>query len=414
MFEESSMSSAQGTETTPVSWQETFSNIATGLKQAFTKYHPFEDDGDVSPRVLSWRDAIHDFPHPTDVLVVEIGSAENLRGEGTEYTLLRFQLGISRKAEIFGHGRVKLEDLPAKLTLLQERFGLDGVDLEPLMGLRLIGAQDPEQKAIIHYVPYNISHHIEQYSEELFEYLMSHASLLEALYSRVLDFTALYGLQPDPIIPFEELLNGDPLSKLFADVEHSYPTRREQEELAKIVLISCVPDSVRETFDIAKQMYILAYFKYSLFTAASHYAYLALEAAVYARWSATLPPKVLLKSRRRKRIELIGKGKATSQEISEEMSQPTHSKILRWCGAHNCYPAETTVDGVRLPISGEMVLNQLVRHRLVTHWEKDRLLRWAFAMRNSLSHREDAPILMPEPGTLERVAYEINVLFHRK
>ena len=53
--------------------------------------------------------------------------------------------------------------------------------------------------------------------------------------------------------------------------------------VSDIVLIPQVPESVKRTFETAKQLFVFSYFSYALSTTSQHYAFLTLEAAIQAR-----------------------------------------------------------------------------------------------------------------------------------
>jgi hypothetical protein len=47
-----------------------------------------------------------------------------------------------------------------------------------------------------------------------------------------------------------------------------------------------IPEEVKEVFEIAKQLYIMGYFNYRLFTVSSHYGFLAVESALVNKYKA--------------------------------------------------------------------------------------------------------------------------------
>jgi len=64
------------------------------------------------------------------------------------------------------------------------------------------------------------------------------------------------------------------------------------------------------------------------------------------------------------------------------------------------------------PWKSPLLLDWLVAKRVLRKWERE-LLRAGVYLRNSLSHLEQASVLPPDSGILNRVAEDINVLFSR-
>ena len=54
------------------------------------------------------------------------------------------------------------------------------------------------------------------------------------------------------------------------------------------------PENVMRVFHWAKRLYVFGLFEYGFFTVSCHYAYLAVESAVYNRWNAALPMPTVL------------------------------------------------------------------------------------------------------------------------
>ncbi|SRR6266567_3651696 len=162
-----------------------------------------------------------------------------------------------------------------------------------------------------------------------------------------------------------------------------------------IQLIPKVPDDVRVTFRRAKDAYIFGYFRCDFFTVAVHYASLALEAAVKARWSAVLPQKVAIS---------CGNDRV-------EVHFPSHTKILQVCRKNGWWRGRVLVDGQPFPSSMNALLNWLEGERIVTKWEREGLRR-GLNMRNALSHVEHSSTGTPSSDKLRFVAGLVNKLFH--
>lgn len=391
-----------------IQWQETLAKVAALIRDDFKHQHPFEDDGDVSPDVIALRDAFHAFPFATDILLIDAGEARaaghyaNIFAEpepftGPIWTLIAQHVGETSTKEIKFHGTRALADLDNYLTLLEENFGLDDRYRESIMNLSFSGCWALDCSEMVDFVPFDIRQHPNYYARYLSHLLRTQCAegLIER-FKKETDYKSLYRLTKDPILSLEELTKIDDRTACFVTLFGGHPPSIEQrqEDVAAIQLIPNVPKDVRETFQRAKDIYIFGYFKYEFFTVSVHYASLALEAAVKARWTASLPNKVSISH---------GKNKV-------ELDFPSHTKILNLCRKNRWYRA-VLVNRQRFPFSSEALLDWLVGEKIVTNWEKKRL-RDGLDMRNELSHTEHSSTDSPSPDKLWFIANLINKMFH--
>ena len=164
------------------------------------------------------------------------------------------------------------------------------------------------------------------------------------------------------------------------------------EETAAVLKVS---EDIQITFQRAKDAYVLGYFRYDFFMVALHYASLALEAAIKARWSAGLPPKVVL-----------------THDIDRiEMSFPSHTKISDFRRTKNWDLRKVRVDGKPFPYSTGMLLNWLEDGKIASAWER-KCLKNGLDLRNELSHVERSSTNTPSSDKLRFLANQINMLFH--
>ncbi len=226
---------------------------------------------------------------------------------------------------------------------------------------------------------------------------MSHAGGLIRRFKKEHDFNALYGLAEDSILPLEEWTKIDPTTAFFVKMSDGKPLTIEerQKSVCGIQLIPKVPEDVRLTFRRAKDAYILGYFRYDFFTVAVHYASLALEAAIKARWSASLPQKVAIA--------------CGSDRV--EMHFPSHTKISDLFRRNAWRGRTVLVDSLRFPLSTNALLDWLEREKIVTKWER-KGLGIGLRMRNELSHVEHSTTDIPSSDKLQFVAGLVNKLFH--
>ncbi len=165
-----------------------------------------------------------------------------------------------------------------------------------------------------------------------------------------------------------------------------------------VLLIPQVPESVRRTVQLAKRLFIFAYFEYGFFTISKHYACLALESAIRNRWNATLPRTVTLEHRSKKKPETI------------QEDAPRYRHIMELCRKRGWRPSNVWIDGRKLPFTMAMLLDDLQQQGIITKWQRGRLLN-GLGTRNSLSHPESVSIHPPSAHTLVFVAELVNQLF---
>ncbi|HEY2434323.1 MAG TPA: hypothetical protein VGI12_16730, partial [Vicinamibacterales bacterium] len=166
-----------------------------------------------------------------------------------------------------------------------------------------------------------------------------------------------------------------------------------QQAIADIRLIPAVPEDVQITFRRAKDSYICGHFRYDFFTVSTHYAALAVEAAIKARWSAGLPQTVTV----------------SCDGASTEVAFPTYTRLLSVCRSRG-WRSRPLANGQRLPTFPDGLLDWLVRQRIVTGWDRKQL-KGMLSMRNALSHVEHASTETPATGVLRLAAELINTMF---
>lgn len=390
-------------------WKNTLTLVADHLRKAFQSSHSFKDDGEVSPSIVALRDAFHIFPISADVLLVDAGSKRPDGHYGTIvmganfsagpiWTLIAHHTGNVSNKEVRFHGTRDLSDLDSYLPLLADSFGLDERYRESIGNLLFSGCWTSDSEEIVDFVPYDIRKFPTEYGKYLAHNLfMSHADGLIRRFKKEHDFNTLYGLTEDPVLPLEEWTKIDPTTALFVKMSDGKPPTIEerQKSVGGIQLIPKVPVDVRVTFRRAKDAYILGYFRYDFFTVAVHYAALALEAAVKARWSASLPQKVAI----------------TCGSDQIEMHFPSHTKISDLYRRNKWRGRIVLVEGQRFPLSMDSLLDWLAREKIVTKWEK-KGLGIGLGMRNYLSHVEHSTTDIPSSDKLQFVAGLVNKMFH--
>jgi len=391
-------------------WRETFATVSKLVREMFHRsFPPFEDDGDVSPTIVALRDACYAFPVPTDVLLIDSGRVQPVeprifldtqKEEGPIWTLIAHHVGESPGRGIAFHGTRALAELDAYSSLLRQRFAFrdDDGSLESIRNLTCTGFWDYESLDIINFIPFDVRERPEVYAKHFAELLlMDNQEILIRKFEREIDFNSVYALQTDPILSLEDWTRIDPTTALFVNLlDGKPPTFQErQEAVCDIQLIPRVPQDVQATFRRAKDAYVFGYFRYDFYTVAAHYAALTIEAAIKARWTASL-----------RRNATLSFGSKTN-----DMAFPSHTKILHFCRREKWDRNKTLVDGKPFPVSMTMLLDWLERECIITKWERGGLTI-GLNERNALSHVEHSSTDMPSSNKLRFAARLINKLFH--
>jgi hypothetical protein len=390
-------------------WTETFSVVARCLREEFDRQYPIADEGDVSPNTIALRDAFYSFPVSTDVLLIDASTVQvappprlfldTQKDAGPIWTLVAHHLGDTSKKQAKFYGTRTLTNLNNYLPLLAESFGLDHESYRDSIGnLRFTGCWAWDSSEIVDFVPFDIRERPTDYGRYLAQNLfISHTDGLIGQFKKEIDFNSLYDLVRDPILPLEEWAKMDTTTALFVKLKDGNPLSFEERQSAvcDIQLIPTVPQDVRLTFRRAKDAYVFGYFRYDFFTVAVHYASLALEAAIKARWSAALPQVVTLACGAKK----------------TEMHFPSHTKIFEFCMKERWKRETILVAGRPFPFSSRMLLDWLVSEKIVTKWER-KGLTIGLNMRNTLSHVEHSSTDSPSSDKLRFAAKLINKLFH--
>ena len=221
-----------------------------------------------------------------------------------------------------------------------------------------------------------------------------------------IDFNAAYSILPSPPKAITDLLFGNWIGLNKPTIQLDSRAFRVVEEtgaqLDQFQLIPKVPGEVSITLEISKQLEMFSRFHHWIGTPATHYAYLAVEAAILHRWRALLPDPVIVKSKNGKQNTL---------------SKPGHQAFFAL--AANNPPAEAKswhyrnilVNGRRFPHKIEMVLDDLLEAKVITKWHRKRLLN-VYSLRNHYSHREFSTIYSQGMEAIKGATWDINMLFH--
>jgi hypothetical protein len=231
-----------------------------------------------------------------------------------------------------------------------------------------------------------------------------------------IDFKHLYNLPSDRITSISEAIE-EPQKRIYPKTSFE----DLQKHVADIQLIPKVPDPVKRVFKCAKDLYIFGHFRYIFFTVSSHYAFLAVESALKHRYIQSLGGKAVVVGKNRKVDEIVN---PTYQRIEEfcwqkelvrsqkKVNSGSQSRAECFQFEIQSKPQKVTVNGEPFPHSMRKLLDWMVEKGIIAKSER-LLYDSSKRLRNGLSHLEFAPILIPNPVALARVAYQINRLFHQ-
>jgi hypothetical protein len=380
-------------------WDELFRTLDSYLKAFAAQQWPLLEDGSGSETYVSLHRLYGAFPVPVDILLLDAAGIDAPRKQERFATAIRYDFSKGNTPSVRFHGVVPLAEADAHAPKIKALLGLDQQSLEPLKDLTLLFLWDIP--LCTHIVPYDARAHILDYCGDLARELGS-SSELKDLFSPKIDYNAKYNLQPDLLLTDEQLLQPDKINSHFVKFSDLTPETLAERHasIAGIQLIPQVPEGVQRTFHRAKRLYVYGHLEYDFFTVSLHYAHLALDAALHARWSATLPSSVLLTLHKKSKVE--------RQDI---MSYPSHMKIRTFCKCNGWRVASARVDGQPFPFTVNMVIAELAAKGLLSKWQQRMIQEVDIEIRNSLTHLEFAPIHGPSSHALELAAHTINGLF---
>jgi len=371
-------------------WNDWFGKVKVRLREFAERNFTVEPDGSGSSQTLEYRSFFFSFPRPTDVFLLDASGITSTRKEDDYGTVLRYDFSNQEPRTVKFHGCVHPNDLSNRNDLL-ERFGLDEQSARAVADLSLV--LDWDNPRVTHVVPFDARTHIEEYSVELCTWMLDvPPELNESL--RDADAWQPHKLPSDDVLPADLLLRPHPISRMFSHGDENAELERLQETVAHIQLLPSVPEQVKRVFGWAKRLYIFGHFEYGFFTIAAHYAYSAVEAALYHRWGQELPnPTILVHG-----TECLTLGSTG------------HGAISNLCEMRGWDERKLRVNGRKFPWNSGMVLIHLRELGIINDWQKKRFAL-KLKIRNSYSHMESSPLISPDSGALERAADDINNLF---
>jgi hypothetical protein len=366
----------------PINWNKIAEKIGKRLRAEYRNQFGKKAQCDLSPEVIAFQTALNEFPCAVRLLLVECGDGP----EASWQSIICHDLSRRKTTDVEFLGVVHQRNLD--LALLRDCFGIEAAGVDEVRPSTLF---DNSWSFITDIVPYHIGDALDRYAQEFYEFLChSFWHVIQAKFCTKTNYKEKYGVPSDPILPTSELLM---CMQPFVNVQTGAPPTLEewQAMVSDIVLIPQVPESVKRTFAVTKQLFVFSYFAYPLATTSQHYAFLALEAALQARWSATLP---------RDTVVTFGNGGST------KFVQPTHKDLYRhWRADH-----KITVNGEKFPSSTYELLRSLLKKGVIQPWQLEKI-EAGINLRNDFSHLEFAPVTFPSAAVVAIIAELINAMF---
>lgn len=375
------------------------------LKEFFYQNYKFEErEEDNYPPLLTLRDIIESLPPAIQVIEI-VGPQNHKTLKNGKGFILKFDFEYLNSDKIEYCGSIDYNEPDKLVSILVEKCKLKENNMrnyahDICTNFQLTGMWEPKESWYLHFIQDDILKNpkaLDRSLRQVFLFFPNPPVVLEKFKRRFHDdYTQIYGLKPNPILPFEQLLKADVRSKSF-----NFDLEDLQKKVANIQLIPLVPLEVKTVFNRAKHLFIFGYFQYEFFTISQHYAFLALESAVKHRYIKSLGKDVLLTDKK-------------NPTLLKKLISPTFHFIESFCIRIKGWNRSTLlVNGKAFPYTGKKLIDWLETNNLIRKWERGSY-DTALFLRHSHSHLERPSIMIPDSLALERTAEQINFLFHSK
>ena len=372
------------------------------IRVEFRRRVPTYDPEAIKPETLATYRAIEKFVCPIRLLVIDCGQPIQFwGGDCSKVSYVHFDFEEFGREGYEFIGEIQPSDVPNRRPMVEEFFGgpLDDEHLESIASLRTISMSGGD-KWMVRAVPHDIRVKMDVAAGLLFDDVISEAAAsLSPRFDPRLDFTSIYKLEPSIEREVSTLLKDRPFFSIVSNptTPGDYRHLRDRERrVAAIRLIPPVPESVRTTFEIAKNLFVYASFYHYFETAGKHYAFLAVEAGLKSRWCQSIqwPATVTSKG-----------GDSTVVDY------PSYDNLIRRVVRTFKSRKGLTVNSETLPRTSPALVDALLSKGMLTKWYAGRI-KSALTLRNIYSHREFGTIDMMGVDDLQRIAEILNTLFH--
>lgn len=381
--------------------KKTFEDVFSMLKQEFYKNNKIEDrEEDTRPDILSFRDMIESLP--PSLQITELTSIDSQLLKNRSGFLIKYDFGKLKSDHFEFCGSIEYDNIEKLSVLISEKFHFDEKSsklmAESIFTKSFRSTWNLDDDWYLHFIADDIVRNPSILYEEVKRLFLSFPDT-PILYKKFEtkwheDYNTIYGLSLDPILQFEELVKGSKGNSLF-----DLNLEKIQTATAALQLIPTVPDEIKQVFTRAKDLFIFGYFRYEFFTIAEHYAYLALEAAIKIRYVKCLG-------------DLITLTDSKKSNLKHEMKNPTYHSIEEFCRNNkNWNIHRLLINGEPFQVGTKKLVEWLATNHYIRKWEKNSY-ESGMDIRNILSHLERPQTNMPTTKGLQRIANQINFLFH--
>lgn len=390
-------------------WKDYF-NIAFQKVQAkFSEIYPAAEAGELPPSIIGLKKFVDGLPCPVKILELRVDTERYKYIEDKVCQLIGYDFSKSGDCSVAYYGVIDSHDINGFTKFIAEAVGLRPSESFAESFCRDLSTTyfsvTDKPDIHFHFPRYDIRCSPVRFVDDLLKF-MSLVPLspetAEKFWEKQVDYSVLFGLVADPILPMTKIVEKDSIFGAFVKLSGKETTgitiEDLQQHISDIQLIPQVPEAVKRVFRISKELYIFGYFRYIFFTVSEHYAYLALEAAIKHRYAAALGDKAILTNK---------KGQ------SHGIVAPQWESISEFCILHNkegWNASKTRVNGETFPSTMSSLLKWLAINKIVSKWELPHY-EAGVHQRNSLSHLESPSISAPSAQTLRTIAEDINKLF---
>ena len=372
------------------------------LKSDFYRTYKIEKrEEDTWPPTLELRDIVESFPPNLQVIELMGPQDHQVLKNGKGY-ILKYNFDEPNSDKIEFCGSVHYTQPEKLVSILVDEFHLNeemtkNYAIDICKNFQITGMWEPDERWHLHFIPDDVVKNPQALHDSLRLLFLSFPkdTPLSGKFRRPFHeyYSELYDIKPDPIIPYNEFIKSNRMNSTFR-----LSLNKIQNIIGEIKLIPLVPKEVKTVFNRAKQLFIFGFFRYEFFTISQHYAYLALESAIKARYMKSLGTKAILSIKK-------------DQEFSKELTVTTYGAILGFCLREKLDFHKLLINGKPFPYSSKKLLDWFEENHLIRKWERGSYDA-GLMLRHHHLHQECPGPYVPDSDILKRIAEQINYLFH--
>lgn len=383
-------------------WTKFFNRVFSEVKKIVFEQYRLEEDGSGPPETLALIEVVAKFPCPVRIveIKIDIERYEHIRDEVCQIVRYDFsKLGVAEGIVEY-HGLIDARESDKLRELLVKSFDLsENCFQEFYRNFRVTGWCDDEINFYTQFPLYNIKNNFRKFVLDFLVHAFDPlAAKIRQKFRKGIDWVSKFNLRPDPILPMSEITKMDKTLSLLLPFAEGVGIEKLQKDVSNLQLIPSVPDDVKRVFRHAKDLYIYGFFRYSFFTIAQHYAYLALESAIKNRYYQSFGKEIILTNEKGETVK---------------MGRIDHQAVIDFCRRRKGWSRyRLKINGEKFAFRTEELLDWLVRKGIINRWERKQC-ESGMRLRHLMSHLTHAPILTPSYSmrALEFVADITNKLY---